>query len=64
VRNPLSHFEITLLLLDFQEFGKEGNVVVDDSVGDESAAFMPYLLIMFRLETEHSKIGEGNSPPH
>lgn len=60
---PLGHIKITLLLLDFQELGKEGNVVVDDAVGDESAALIPYMLVMFRLEAELSKIGEGNSPP-
>ncbi len=43
--------------------GEEGNVVVDDTVGNLSAAFIPYVLVMFSLEAELSKISVGYSSP-
>ncbi len=63
MHKPFRYTKIPLLLLDFQKSGEEGNVVVDDTVGNQSAAFIPYVLVMFRLEAELSKISVGNSSP-
>jgi hypothetical protein len=54
---------ITFLLLQAQQIGQNGRVIVDDSVGDQPAALAPDLLLMLRLEPQLAEIGTGYGAP-
>ena len=48
----LDGFEIADRRFPLVDAGQEQGVVVDDGVGDQPGAFVPYLLLGFNLDTE------------
>ena len=62
LRQQRSASGVTTPCLMHEQVGQDGRiiVIVDDAVGNEPAALLPHLLVIFRLETELSEVSVGH----
>ena len=53
-------FNIPMSLLKRQKVRQDRGIVVDDTVGNEAAAFIPNLLIILGFKTERAEVSIRN----